>query len=266
MPFISLHIYHHKTSRPPDLPLPHVASQSLFTSSILCPFGTSIQLLKPCLCVLWIHSPFLAKSSLSAVSSLPVLFSFLFWWKLGSEVVALFYCHNPEITRPESKLCPCSIMQHPNHSSSLVLLNSGSAACCSKARTPETREITRPESKLCPCSIMQHPNHSSSLVLLNSGSAACCSKARTPETRVGRKGKVALFKRLATWGEGRFMPKSQLSIADQGARALNGEFQGFIGSRGQGGTCQTAQLAPTIILKLVTQWSHQCRIDCFKYS
>ena len=47
-------------------------------------------------------------------------------------------------------------------------------------------------------------------LLLNSGSAACCSKANTQEMSVGWKGKVALFRRLATWGEGRLVSKTQL--------------------------------------------------------
>ena len=45
-------------------------------------------------------------------------------------------------------------------------------------------------------------------VLLNSGSTACHSKAKTRVASVGLKGKIALFRRLATWGEGGLMSKS----------------------------------------------------------
>ena len=43
----------------------------------------------------------------------------------------------------------------------------------------------------------------------NSGSTACCSEADTWETIVDWKGKVALFRRLATWGEAELMCKNQ---------------------------------------------------------
>ena len=62
--------------------------------------------------------------------------------------------------------------------------------------------------------------------LLSSGLAADYWKASTGETSVGRKGKVALFRRLATWGEGGLMSKSQFPTPDQWASAFKGEFQG----------------------------------------
>ena len=51
-------------------------------------------------------------------------------------------------------------------------------------------------------------------------------EANTQETRVHRKGKFALFGRLATWGEGRLVSKGQHPITDQGSRAFKEEFQG----------------------------------------
>lgn len=69
-------------------------------------------------------------------------------------------------------------------------------------------------------------------LLSNAGLAAHCSKANTQEMSAGRKGKLALFKRPATWGEHRLMSKNQLPDADQGARAFKGEFQGCTGGGG----------------------------------
>ena len=60
------------------------------------------------------------------------------------------------------------------------------------------------------------------------------------------------------------MSKDQLPTVDQWARAFKGEFQGCIG-RGKG-LHRTAQSAPTVILKLVMQWSDQYHLDCFNYS
>lgn len=55
------------------------------------------------------------------------------------------------------------------------------------------------------------------------------------------------------------IPKNQLLLADQGARDFKGEFHGYIG--GAGFTCITTELALTIVLKLVMQWSSgQCHL------
>lgn len=63
-------------------------------------------------------------------------------------------------------------------------------------------------------------------LLLNSDPVACSSKVNVS---VGWKGKVYLLRRLVTWGKGGLMSKRQLRIADQGARAFKGEFQGCMG-------------------------------------
>lgn len=80
-----------------------------------------------------------------------------------------------------------------------------------------------------------------------------CSKANSG---VGRKGKVALFRRLVTWGEGRLKSKSQLLSADQRKRAFKEEFQGCTGQEREL-HAEAAPSARTIILKLVMQWSDQ---------
>ena len=79
------------------------------------------------------------------------------------------------------------------------------------------------------CSPVQGEGRLLEGVLLNSGSAAHCLKANTLETSVGRKGKVALFRRPAVWGEGGLMSKSQLPTADQEVKDSKGEFQGCTG-------------------------------------
>ena len=48
-------------------------------------------------------------------------------------------------------------------------------------------------------------------VLPNSSLADCHSKANSEETNVGWKRKIALFRRPATWEEGRLVSKNQLS-------------------------------------------------------
>lgn len=88
-----------------------------------------------------------------------------------------------------------------------------------------------------------------------------CSKANSG---VGRKGKVALFRRLVTWGEGRLKSKSQLLSADQRKRAFKEEFQGCIGR--VGGMCRVAQSALTVTLNLVMRYSDHGHLDCFKDS
>ena len=80
-----------------------------------------------------------------------------------------------------------------------------------------------------------------------------------------QKGKFALFQRLATLGEGRFMSKGQLSSIDQWARTFKGEFQGCT-SGGRGLHVETVQSALTVVLKLVMRWSDQCHLDCCKYN
>lgn len=55
-------------------------------------------------------------------------------------------------------------------------------------------------------------------------------KSQYSETSVGRKEKVALFRRLATW-EGGLMSKNQLSTADQEAGALKGRISRVTGWR-----------------------------------
>ena len=56
-----------------------------------------------------------------------------------------------------------------------------------------------------------------------------------PETSVGRKGKVALFRRPAARGEGGLLSENQRPTAAQGAGAFKGEFQGCTGGgRAQG--------------------------------
>ena len=47
-------------------------------------------------------------------------------------------------------------------------------------------------------------------MLLNSGLAAHCSKVNTGEISAGRNRKIALIRRLATWGEDRLMSQNQL--------------------------------------------------------
>ena len=59
-------------------------------------------------------------------------------------------------------------------------------------------------------------------LLLNSGLAAHCLNTNTLQTSVGRKGKVALFRRLATGGEGRLLSKSQPPPVDQGEEISGG--------------------------------------------
>ena len=54
----------------------------------------------------------------------------------------------------------------------------------------------------------------------NSGLAARCLKTNIRETSIGRKQKVALFRKLATWGEGGLMSKSQRPTADQSQELL----------------------------------------------
>ena len=51
-------------------------------------------------------------------------------------------------------------------------------------------------------------------------------KANTQEASVGRKGKIALFRRPTTWGEGGLATKSQLPTAHQGQELLKGSFRG----------------------------------------
>lgn len=48
--------------------------------------------------------------------------------------------------------------------------------------------------------------------LLNLSLAACCLKDNTTETSASWKGKCALFRRLATWGESDSCPKPTLKI------------------------------------------------------
>ena len=56
-------------------------------------------------------------------------------------------------------------------------------------------------------------------------------KANTQETGVGRKGKFALFRRLATWGEGGLASKNQIPVAVRwrvgggGEERLKGSFR-----------------------------------------
>ena len=90
-------------------------------------------------------------------------------------------------------------------------------------------------------------------LLLNSGLAASCSQANTRDISNGRKERVALCRRLATWGEGGFMSKSQFlwGLTDQGAGTLKGEFQGCI-CRGRG--LRTEQQSA---LEIGHQWSDQ---------
>ena len=67
------------------------------------------------------------------------------------------------------------------------------------------------------------------LLLPNPGPAAHCSEANSREASVGRKGKVALFRSLATGGEGGLLSENQLPIVAQGTESFKGEFQGCIG-------------------------------------
>ena len=82
-------------------------------------------------------------------------------------------------------------------------------------------------------------------LLLNSDPVACSSKVNVS---VGWKGKVYLLRRLVTWGKGGLMSKRRLRIADQGARAFKGEFQGYI-DRGRKLNAETTQSALTASLK-----------------
>ena len=50
------------------------------------------------------------------------------------------------------------------------------------------------------------------IMLSNSGLTACCSKANTQERSVDWEGKVALFRRLANWGEDWLLSKHELQI------------------------------------------------------
>ena len=97
-------------------------------------------------------------------------------------------------------------------------------------------------------------------MLPNPSPAARRWKAHSQETSVGRKGKVALFRRLATGGEGGLLSENQLPIAAQGTGAFKGEFQGCIGGS------RTAQSVLTVILKPVMRWSDQRHLGCFKNS
>ena len=62
-------------------------------------------------------------------------------------------------------------------------------------------------------------------LLLNSGLAVSCSQANTKDISNGRKERVALCRRLATWGEGGFMSKSQFPTTDRGQELLKGNFR-----------------------------------------
>ena len=89
-------------------------------------------------------------------------------------------------------------------------------------------------------------------LLLNSGLAVSCSQANTRDISNGRKERVALCRRLATWGEGGFMSKSQFPTTDQGAGTFKGEFQGYI-YRGRGlRTEQHSQLLKLVISGLIS--------------
>lgn len=59
------------------------------------------------------------------------------------------------------------------------------------------------------------------ILLLNSGSAACYLKSSSWEARGGRKRKVPLFRRLATWGES--CPKTNSEGSAQSWKFLKGE-------------------------------------------
>ena len=64
------------------------------------------------------------------------------------------------------------------------------------------------------------------LLSTNSGLAAHCLKANAREISVGGKGKVALFRRPATWGEGGLMSQrtnSQLPLTGQ--EPIKGSFK-----------------------------------------
>ena len=63
------------------------------------------------------------------------------------------------------------------------------------------------------------------MLLANPGLAARRSKANSQETSVGRKGKVALFRRPATGGEGGLLSENQLPIAVQGQGLSKGSFR-----------------------------------------
>ena len=67
-------------------------------------------------------------------------------------------------------------------------------------------------------------------MLPNSGSAARHSKANTGETGVGWKGKAALFRRPATWREGRLVSKNEFQKFCLTMKSLKGR---IIWGRGQ---------------------------------
>ena len=59
-------------------------------------------------------------------------------------------------------------------------------------------------------------------LLLNSGLAVSCSQTNTRDMSTGRKERVALCKKLATWGESGFMSKSQLPASNREQEFLKG--------------------------------------------
>lgn len=85
-------------------------------------------------------------------------------------------------------------------------------------------------------------------MLLNSGFVSCRSEASTGGLSAGRKGKAALFRRPATWGEGGLVSKSQLLPADQGTIAFKGEFKGDTG--GGRGYMQNSTVSSDIHLEI----------------
>ena len=97
-------------------------------------------------------------------------------------------------------------------------------------------------------------------VLPNPGLAARRLKANSQETSVGRKGKVALFRSLATGGGGVGVdtcPKADCPPDNQGTRA-------FIDR--EGATCRNNTVSSDSHLEIGHQWSDQRHLDCFRYS
>ena len=93
-------------------------------------------------------------------------------------------------------------------------------------------------------------------LLLNSGLAAHCLNTNTLETSVGRKGKVTLFRMLATGGEGGLLSKSQLPPVDQRERAFKWSFKGVHTEGGDYVYNSIGSLDKLFILKLFRrrQW------------
>lgn len=114
----------------------------------------------------------------------------------------------------------------------------------------------------------------SSFSYQNSGLAAHHSKAHTREASIGRKESLLYFGGRQQWERRTHVqkptphsgqPRLPTDLLKMIKLSFKREFQERIG-RGRGLHAETVESAPTDILKLIIQWSGQCRLDCFRYS